>query len=183
VTKRVAVFLDRDGTLIDDVGFVSHPDQVRLLPGAADGVAQLAAAGYLAVVVTNQSGIARGLFDWPAYHAVAARLDGLLAAAGARLDATYVCPHHPDFTGPCGCRKPKLQLYRQAAEALDLDLGGSIWIGDRVRDVEPSRAFGARGVLIRRPGATASHGPTAEEPGEFPLATDLPGAVRLALGR
>jgi histidinol-phosphate phosphatase family protein len=147
---RPAVFLDRDGTIIEDLGYLGDPDQVRLLPGAAAAIARLNRAGLPAVVVTNQSGIARGLLDEAAYQATRARLDRLLADEGARLDAQYHCPHHPDITGPCDCRKPGLLLYRRAALDLALDLAASWWVGDRPHDVEPAAALGGRGILIGR---------------------------------
>ncbi len=154
MTNRRAAFLDRDGTIIEDEGYVRSPDQVQLRPGAAEAIARLRAASFTVIVVTNQSGIARGLFGWPEYRAVAARLDALLQAAGTSLDATYVCPHHPDYTGACQCRKPALQLYREAEAEWNLDLRGSVWIGDQARDVEPALALGGRGFLID-PGRTA----------------------------
>lgn len=147
---RAAVFLDRDGTLIEDTGYLARADQVRLLPGAAEAVRRLRAAGYAAVVVTNQSGIARGLLTEADYAATAERLASLLAAEGASLDAQYHCPHLPQITGPCECRKPGTLLYRRAAAELDLDLRESWWIGDRSRDVEPAAALGGRGLLLGR---------------------------------
>ena len=122
MSVRRAVFLDRDGTIIEDIGYLAAAADVRLLPGAAAAIARLNAAGLAVVVVTNQSGIARGLLDEAAYAATARRLDDLLAAQGARLDAHYHCPHHPEFTGPCECRKPGPLLYRRAAEELGIDL-------------------------------------------------------------
>jgi D-glycero-D-manno-heptose 1,7-bisphosphate phosphatase len=148
VTGRRAAFLDRDGTIIEDTGFVRDPAKVALRPGAAEAIAALRTGGFLVIVVTNQSGIARGHFGWNEYRAVAARLDALLAAAGASLDATYVCPHHPEFTGPCDCRKPGLRLYQDAERDFGLDLSRSIWIGDRARDVAAAEAFGGEGILI-----------------------------------
>ncbi len=100
------VFLDRDGTIIRDTEYLSRPDDVELLPGAADAIRALNDAAVPVVVVTNQSGIARGYLSVAEYEAVAKRLDELLAARGARIDATYYCPHHPDFGGNCDCRKP-----------------------------------------------------------------------------
>jgi D-glycero-D-manno-heptose 1,7-bisphosphate phosphatase len=143
-----AVFLDRDGTIIEDPGYLGDPDQVRLLPGAAAAIARLNHANRPVVVVTNQSGIARGLYDEAAYQATRRRLDQLLEAGGARIQAEYHCPHHPDVGGPCECRKPGVLLYRRAAQDLGLDLGASWWVGDRARDVEPARAFGGRGLLL-----------------------------------
>ena len=148
-----AVFLDRDGTLVEDVGYASDPDQVRLLPGAAAAVARLNHAGYRAIVVTNQSGIARGLITSDQYAATAARLEQLLAAAGARLDAQYHCPHLPEVSGRCDCRKPGTLLYRAAAADFLLDLTACWWVGDRERDVEPAAALGGRGLRIPRDAA------------------------------
>jgi histidinol-phosphate phosphatase family protein len=152
---RAAVFLDRDGTIIEDVGYLADPDRVRLLPGAAEAISRLNRAGLLAVVVTNQSGIARGLFNEAAYEATRRRLDQLLAGRGARLDAQYHCPHHPEVTGPCECRKPGLRLYRQAADELGIDLTASWWVGDRLRDVQPATALGGRAIVLG-PAASAS---------------------------
>jgi D-glycero-D-manno-heptose 1,7-bisphosphate phosphatase len=155
VSARPAVFLDRDGTIIEDTGYIAEPDDVRLLPGASSAIARLNRAGIPAIVVTNQSGIARGLLDESAYAAVARRLDALLAAESARLDAAYHCPHHPDVTGACECRKPGPLLYQRAAAEHGLDLARSWWVGDRSRDVLPAERFGGRGLLIGHPPATA----------------------------
>jgi histidinol-phosphate phosphatase family protein len=143
-----AVFLDRDGTLVDDPGYLRDPTRVALLPGAAAAVRKLADAGFRVVVVTNQSGIARGVVTLEEYERVAARVVELLAAEGAALDAVYMCPHHPEKTGRCDCRKPAVGSYRRAAKDLDIDLARSIWIGDRMTDLEPARAFGGRAILV-----------------------------------
>ena len=131
MSARPAVFLDRDGTLIEDRHYLRDPEGVHLLPGAAGAVRQLNAAGVAAVVVTNQSGIARGLLTEADYRATADRLDELLAREDARLDGAYHCPHLPEISGPCECRKPAPLLYRRAAQDLDLDLARSWWVGDR----------------------------------------------------
>src|SRR5216684_8061988 len=131
--ERRAVFLDRDGTIVEDPppGYLHDPARVRLLPGAAEGIRQLNSAGFLVVTVSNQSGIARGLYTVADYAAVQRRLAELLEAhgGGAHLDGAYFCPHHPRFTGPCECRKPGLKLFRDAAAALDIDLKRSWWVG------------------------------------------------------
>lgn len=145
---RPAVFLDRDGTIIRDLHFLGKPDHLELLPGAAGAIARLNRAGWPVIVATNQSGIARGYFAMADYERVRAQLDALLAAQGARLDASYVCPHHPDFSGPCECRKPGKLLFVQAAREHDLDPAASWFIGDKLRDVLPAGEFGARGILI-----------------------------------
>jgi len=143
-----AVFLDRDGTLIEDSGFIRDPERVVLIPGAAAALGRLIGAGYRAIVVTNQSGIARGSIRLEDFERVSARLDELLAAEGAALTASYYCPHHPAVDGVCECRKPALGNYRLAAFEHDLDLARSVWIGDRMTDLEPARAFEARAILV-----------------------------------
>jgi histidinol-phosphate phosphatase family protein len=145
---RAAVFLDRDGTLIEDAHYLSSADAVQLLAGAPEAVAALNAAGVLAIVVTNQSGIAQGLVTEAEYHATQQRLDRLLAERGARVDATYHCPHHPSVSGACDCRKPSVGMYRRAALELGVDLARSLYVGDRRRDVEPALELGGRGVLV-----------------------------------
>jgi D-glycero-D-manno-heptose 1,7-bisphosphate phosphatase len=146
--SRGAVFLDRDGTIIADIGYPRDPALVRLLPGAAEGLGRLAAAGWPLVVVSNQSGIARGLLTEADYRAVMDRTAALLSGAGAPFLADYQCPHHPDLTGPCECRKPGTLLFRRAAADHDLDLSASWFVGDRWRDVEPGLALGGQGLLV-----------------------------------
>jgi len=150
VTGKPAVFLDRDGTIVRDTAYVRDPDDVELLPGAAASIRRLNERGLPVIVVTNQSGIARGLITEQDYERVRRRLDKLLEAEGARIDASYHCPHHPDFSGPCECRKPGLKLFRQAAAEHGLDLGRSFYVGDRRRDVEPVRQTYGQGILIQR---------------------------------
>lgn len=148
---RAAAFLDRDGTIIHDAEYLGDPDGVELLPGAAAAIARLNANGVPVVVVTNQSGIARGRLTEADYERVRARLEAMVAAAGAHIDASYFCPHHPDFTGACDCRKPATLLYRRAADEHRLDLERSWYAGDRWRDVAPALELGGRGILIRSP--------------------------------
>jgi D-glycero-D-manno-heptose 1,7-bisphosphate phosphatase len=179
VSGKRAVFLDRDGTLIEDPGFLSQPEDVRLLSGAADSLARLNAAGLPTIVVTNQSGIARGLLTAEQYSATERRLDELLGRQGARIDAHYFCPHHPDITGPCECRKPGVLLYRRAAEQLGIDLGSSWWIGDRLRDVEPAEALGGQGILVLTvAGKDEARSPAARR---FKIAPDISAAIDMVL--
>ena len=147
-TGRPAAFLDRDGTIIRDANYVKDPNDVELLPDAADAIRRLNERGIPVIVITNQSGIARGYLDAAEYESVRARLDDLLRAEGARIDATYMCPHHPDITGPCECRKPGLELYRKAIAEHDVDGARSLFTGDRWRDVQPAAAFGGLGILL-----------------------------------
>ncbi|HTR77316.1 MAG TPA: HAD-IIIA family hydrolase, partial [Gemmatimonadaceae bacterium] len=119
-----------------------------LLPDAADSVARLNRAAIPAIIVTNQSGIGRGHFTVEDYERVHDRVSDLLRAGGARIDATYYCPHHPDFDGPCACRKPGVLLYQRAAADYGLDLARSTFIGDRWRDIAPALSLGGRGILV-----------------------------------
>jgi D-glycero-D-manno-heptose 1,7-bisphosphate phosphatase len=148
VAGRPAVFLDRDGTVIAERHYLADPEGVELLPGVARGLGRLAEAGYALVVVTNQSGIARGYFAESDYRAVRDRLDRELAAHGIALDATYHCPHYPDADGPCPCRKPAPGLFLRAAADLGLDLRRSVLVGDSARDVAPAAELGARAVMV-----------------------------------
>jgi len=143
-----AVFLDRDGTIVEDPGFLHEPEKVKLLPGAAEAIHRLNTADVRVVVVTNQSGIARGRYTVDDYEAVQRRLGELLAAHGARIDGAYFCPHHPQLSGPCDCRKPGLKLFREAAQAFDIDFSRSWWVGDRLSDVQPACLLGGQGILV-----------------------------------
>lgn len=152
---RPAVFLDRDGTIIEDTRYLHDPEKVKLLPGAPQAIKRLNDAARLVVVVTNQSGIARGFYTVRDYEAVQQQLGALLAAHGAHIDGAFFCPHHPRFTGPCECRKPGLKLFRDAQAALDIDLAQSWWIGDRLSDVQPAESLaggnggrGGRAILV-----------------------------------
>jgi D-glycero-D-manno-heptose 1,7-bisphosphate phosphatase len=177
VSGRRAVFLDRDGTIIDDVGYLRDVAGVRLLPGAGEAIRRLNQQGILAIVVTNQSGIARGLLTESEYLATQQRLDELLASEGARLDAHYFCPHLPDMNGPCECRKPGTLLYRQAAERFGIDLSSGWWIGDHLRDVIPAKAFGGAGILVLT-GGGKDEASTASAQG-FMVTSDLSTAAPL----
>jgi histidinol-phosphate phosphatase family protein len=145
---RAAIFMDRDGTLIKDTGYIGRPDDVELLPGAALALRIAHNRQTPVIVVTNQSGIARGKLTERDYEAVHQRMGALLAEFGAFIDAEYHCPHHPDFTGPCDCRKPGVALFDRAAREHGIDLAASVFIGDRWRDVAPALHYGARGILV-----------------------------------
>jgi D-glycero-D-manno-heptose 1,7-bisphosphate phosphatase len=143
-----AVFLDRDGTVMEDAHYVKSPDQVRLIPGAAGAVKRINDANVPAIVVTNQSGIARGLFTVEDYEAVRRHFESLLEAEGAHIDASYYCPHHPSVTGSCECRKPATRMFEDAMRDFKLDPKNVAYIGDRWRDVVASRTLGGRGIMI-----------------------------------
>jgi histidinol-phosphate phosphatase family protein len=182
---RPAVFLDRDGTIIDDVGYVGSPDQVQLLPGAAEGIRRLREAGYLAVIVSNQSGVARGLFDEAALREVHARVEALLQAEGAALDGAYYCPYLdgpeaivPRFAKASDLRKPAPGMILQAASELGIDRAASWMIGDSERDVQAGERAGCRTVLIASNGAAEA----GARFGATYVANDLNAAADLVLG-
>jgi D-glycero-D-manno-heptose 1,7-bisphosphate phosphatase len=150
---KAAAFIDRDGTLTEEVGYVNHPKRLRLLPRSAEAIKQLNAAGLVAVVTTNQTGVARGYFSEDVLHAVNDELASQLKQAGAHLDGIYVCTHHPTegeppFRALCECRKPAPGLFLRAASELGLDLAGSTVIGDKPSDLLAARRIGARAVLV-----------------------------------
>ena len=145
---RPALFLDRDGTIITDEHFLNDVERVRLLPGAALSIARANRAGILVVIVTNQSGIARGIITQDQYDAVAERLIEALAVEGALIDATYYCPDRPDMPDAETCRKPQMSMYWKAARDLGIDLARSAYMGDKWRDVQPALTAGGLGILI-----------------------------------
>jgi D,D-heptose 1,7-bisphosphate phosphatase len=143
---RAAVFLDRDGTIIEDEGYLADASRVRLLPGAIDALRMFRDRGLALVIVSNQSGIPRGLIT-PAQHAeVAARVAAVLAEAGVPVDGAYYCPHLPE--AGCTCRKPLPGMLVDAARELDLDLGRSLMVGDKMSDVAAGRAAGCTTALL-----------------------------------
>ena len=176
---RPAVFIDRDGTLITERSYLAHPDGVELVPGAAEALAALRRAGFALVTVTNQSGIARGLYRESDYHAVADRVAEVLDQAGVPPDDVQYCPHHPDVTGPCDCRKPGTGMHLRSAALLGIDPAASYYVGDKVSDVLPAIALGGRGILVRT-GYGAEH-EQAVPPG-VRVVEDLRAAADLILG-
>jgi heptosyltransferase-2 len=146
VLSGYTIFLDRDGTLNPDPGYIRSPDQLELFPGVAQALAKLVQAGARLIVVTNQSGVARGLFSIGELEAIHAKLTRLLGEAGAPLDAIYVCPHHPDDS--CNCRKPNTGLIDQAVRERAVDLSRSYLIGDHMRDMELAKRMGLRSILV-----------------------------------
>jgi histidinol-phosphate phosphatase family protein len=150
---RAAVFLDKDGTLIEDVPYNVDPTLIRMTPGAMDGLRALHDAGYLLIVVSNQSGVARGYFEERALGGVEAHLGALFDAAGVPLAGFYYCPHHPHscvdaYAVQCACRKPAPGLLTRAARDHGVDLGRSWMIGDILHDVEAGRRAGCRTILL-----------------------------------
>jgi D-glycero-D-manno-heptose 1,7-bisphosphate phosphatase len=162
-----AVFLDRDGTLIEEVGYLDRIDRLKLFPDTIDALRMLQRAGLRLIIASNQSGIAQGLFTEQFVHDLHGHLTNLLARGGVRLDGIYVCPHHPEAKLPayrvvCECRKPSSGLVNQAAHDFDLDLTRSYMIGDRWRVLLSGQKAGTAGVMVRTGyGATESKKPPA----------------------
>ncbi len=149
------IFLDRDGTLNPDVGYIRSPEQLELFPGAPQALAKLKRAGAKLILVTNQSGVARGLFSIVDLEAIHLKLRSLLDVTGASLDAIYCCPHHPDDL--CDCRKPQTGMIDQAVRDQKVDLSRSYLIGDHMRDIELARKVGCRSVLVTTGSVSPQH--------------------------
>ena len=152
--RRPAIFMDRDGTLSHEVGYVNHPARFRLYPWAVEAVRAINHAGWLAVVVTNQAGIARGYFPQAVFEEVQRSLVAQVEAGGARFDAVYACLHHPTvgqapYRQDCDCRKPRPGMLRRAEAELSADLARSWVIGDRHGDLQLAWGVGARGAMVR----------------------------------
>lgn len=180
--SRKAVFLDRDGTLNEEVNYLSRVEDMRWLPRAVQAVRRLNEHGWAVVLITNQSGIGRGYYTEQDVAAIHERITADLAQAGAHLDGLYYCPHHPDEQ--CLCRKPKPYLFQQAARDLDLDLASSYAIGDKVSDLEPGRQLGCQTILLLT-GHGQEHLQIAREQGFRPnyVAKDLYQAVEWIISR
>jgi D,D-heptose 1,7-bisphosphate phosphatase len=152
--KNKAVFLDRDGTINEEVGYLDSLEQLRIFPVAFDAVRMINRAGIKVVVVTNQSGVARGFFDEDFVNSVHARINEIFRKKGAFIDRFYYCPHHPTegigrYRISCDCRKPAPGMLISASEELDIDLSSSYVVGDMAKDIEVANNVGARGILVR----------------------------------
>jgi D-glycero-D-manno-heptose 1,7-bisphosphate phosphatase len=175
---RPAVFIDRDGTIIVEREYLADPEGVDLVPGSVAAMKRLGDAGFALVIVTNQSGIARDYYTLADYEAVAARLEELIEEGGASVDLTQYCPHHPDITGPCGCRKPDTGMFEEAARMLGLKLAASYFVGDKVTDVIPALTLGGTGILVRTGYGSELE---ADAPDGIEVVDDLAAAAELIL--
>ncbi|TLY22350.1 MAG: HAD family hydrolase [Nitrospirae bacterium] len=180
-SKAPVVYLDRDGTLNFDPGYLNQPEQLQLLPGVGQAVARLIRAGFMTVVLSNQSGLARGLITQDQLEAIHQRLRELLAEDGAWLDGIFVCPHHPD--DGCTCRKPAPGLVHRAQRKLDVSPDHAIVIGDKATDMELARNVGALAVFVRSGNAYEEEQARMAERGVTPdyVARDLTEAVEWVL--
>jgi D-glycero-D-manno-heptose 1,7-bisphosphate phosphatase len=167
VSLRPAVFLDRDGTLIEEAGYLDRLERLVFYPYSVDAVRLLNRAGFAVVIVTNQAGVARGIFRETFVGEAHRHVTTTLERGGARVDGFYYCPHHPEasveqYRKSCDCRKPQPGMLRRAADDLKLDLARSFVIGDRWHDLQAGDAVGARGILVRTGyGRTEEASPTA----------------------
>lgn len=187
---RRAIFMDRDGTVSDEVGYINHISRYRMLPRSIEAIRRINDAGFMTFIVTNQSGVARGLFDESLLNDVHATLARWVSEGGGRLDGIYACTHHPKEGVPpwrqdCDCRKPKPGLLLKAAAEHGVDLSASYMIGDTVLDIEAARNAGATGVLVLtgygRGDLDFRMRPRGLEPAH--VAEDLMGAVDWILSR
>lgn len=180
---QAAVFLDRDGTINEEAGYLDRLDKLKILPGAPTAIRLLNEAGLKTIVITNQAGVAKGFFEESFVNEVHRRISDSMAAAGAFIDRFYYCPHHPDEGKPpyrqsCSCRKPAAGMLFSAAGDLDLDLEASFFIGDTVRDMEAAAAAGVKGILVK-----TGYGLNSLDGGGNPvfIAEDILDAVRWLL--
>jgi D-glycero-D-manno-heptose 1,7-bisphosphate phosphatase len=188
--KRPAIFMDRDGTLSEEVGYVNHLDRYRLLPRSLEAVRLINRAGFLAIVTTNQSGVARGYFSDALVQEVHTRLLGWMSEGGARLDAIYYCPHHPAEGAPplradCDCRKPRPGMILRAVREHGIDLRRSYGIGDSRADIEAAAGAGIPGILVLTGygRGLVEHQRHTLKTAPLEIKTDLLEAVRFILDR
>ncbi|MGB9712517.1 MAG: D-glycero-beta-D-manno-heptose 1,7-bisphosphate 7-phosphatase [Dissulfurimicrobium sp.] len=152
-TRRKAVFLDRDGTINIEMGYLGRPEELVLIDTAAEAIAMLNGKGYAVAVITNQSGVARGLFEEKDVKAIHEEIARRLLRSGARVDGWYYCPHHPSegvgrYNIQCNCRKPLTGMIEAASNDLDVDISESFVVGDSIRDMELAWNSGAKAVLV-----------------------------------
>jgi len=173
---KQACFLDRDGVINVEKYYLHEPELLELIPRSGEALSLLQKAGFLLIAVTNQAGVAKGKFPAEDVEQVHARLAELLQEFGVKLDAVYCCMHHPDFTGPCDCRKPAPGMLLEAARHFDIDLAHSYMVGDRMSDLLAGVHAGVSSILVR-----TGYGAETEKSGEaaaFPVYDDLFSAVK-----
>ena len=179
---KKAIFFDRDGVVNVEVSYLCEPDKTELIPGCAEAIRKIHEAGFLAVAVTNQSGIARKMYPVADMMSVHARIPKSLLEQGAdcTVDAFYYCPHHKDFSGECSCRKPHPGMLLQAAEDFDIDLENSCMIGDRISDLCAGSAAGCSKCVLVKTGYGENEVEKARE-ANFAVTVNLLDAVNNCL--
>jgi D-glycero-D-manno-heptose 1,7-bisphosphate phosphatase len=153
-TNKPAVFIDRDGTINEQMGYVNHPSRFILLPGVPEAFRILNQAGFLAIILSNQSGVARGYFPIELIYDIHSMMTQSISKQGGRIDGIYFCPHYPkgsvqEYTVECDCRKPRTGLVKQACENFEIDLSRSYMIGDHYTDMELAERSNIKGILVR----------------------------------
>jgi D-glycero-D-manno-heptose 1,7-bisphosphate phosphatase len=181
-----AVFLDRDGTIIEDVGYLNNPQHIKFIDGSIDAIKKLNESGYKVVVITNQAGIARGLITEDMLQTIDKTLHKWILSGGAHLDSIYYCPHHPEhgvhpYKQDCTCRKPHPGLIKKAEKDLDIDLSQSFMIGDKATDVEAGQRAGTKAIFVRSGPREKEEGKIKEKPDH--IAENLADAVNWLLNK
>lgn len=184
--KSKAVFLDRDGTIIEDSGYISSPDQVKFIPGSIEAIKKLNEAGYKVVIISNQAGIARGLLSENMLQTIDKIIHRQVLSGGGHIDASYYCPHHPEhgvypYKQICECRKPHTGLIKQAVREKNIELAGSFMIGDKSSDVETGKCAGIKTIFVRTGHGKNEEKGLKEKPDH--IADNLPAAVKWLLGQ
>jgi len=190
ITQKAAVFLDRDGTIVEEVGYLDNIKQLKLIPGAARAIGLLNKAGIPAIMITNQSGVARGYFSESLVEQLHQRLNELLETELAHLDAIYYCPHHPTegtapYRRPCNCRKPHPGMVEQAIDDLQLGIRRLFVVGDKCVDMKLASQTKAEGILVLT-GYGREEKKQLEKIGKAQpayIATDLPQAIQWIISR
>jgi D-glycero-D-manno-heptose 1,7-bisphosphate phosphatase len=182
--KSKAVFLDRDGTIIEDSGYINSPDQIKFIPGSIEAIKQLNQAGYKVVIISNQAGVARGLLSENMLQTIDKLIHRQVLSGGGHIDASYYCPHHPEhgaypYKQVCECRKPHPGLIKRAVRDKNLELSGSFMVGDKSSDVETGKSAGVQTVFVRTGHGQAEEKKLKEKPDH--RADNLAEAVRWIL--
>lgn len=157
-TQNKAIFLDRDGVINKEVNYLSDPEEFELLEGTVEALKIMKHQGYLLIVITNQSGLARGYFSEETLNDIHTKMKRLLNDGGVELDDIFYCPHHPEFTGECSCRKPKPGMLLEAKEKYEIDLSRSYMVGDTLSDIKAGKNAGCKTVFV-----LTGHGSEREE--------------------
>lgn len=172
-----ACFLDRDGVVNEEVDYLCEPDKVAIIPGVPEALKMLKEAGFMTVVVTNQAGVARGMYEEKDILRVHERIQELLRESGIEIDVFYYCPHHPDFTGDCPCRKPEPGMFLNAVREYNIDVSRSFMVGDRMSDINAARAAGCGSAYLVRTGYGNRTIANGENDDDVIVAADLLDAV------
>lgn len=188
--KIPAAFIDRDGTINEEMGYINHVSRFVLLPGVDEALGLLNNRGFHVVIITNQSGVARGYFPIELVHEVNHHMRASLERYGVRIDGVFFCPHHPrgsikEYAVECLCRKPKIGLLQQAMETLEIDMAHSFVVGDRVKDVELARNANLKGIMVKTGYGRGEMKYILPRTSVWPdyVAEDLLDAVRWVLGK